>query len=138
MQLAATEAFAGLGQDAGPAGAVPSELLVPDDLLKTAEDPIGFRLLRMMGWREGHGVGPRRKRERARGEDADGADEGDDPAKDFLFAPSDVKVRYARWTQAVGRGGRCAQQWGSAPRCGPPVLPYRASTRAPTRGSRRP
>lgn len=45
---------------------MPASLLVPSELLLPATDPIGLRLLRLMGWREGQGVGPRRKRQRAR------------------------------------------------------------------------
>ena len=123
-----TADFAGMGDRlsakdalAGAAGAAASGLLMPDELLVSAEaetDPIGFRLLRTMGWREGHGVGPRRRRApkgtvppvkppRAAvtagpgvaadsGEDEGGAggdEAGPDPfAADFKFAPKDVEL----------------------------------------------
>jgi G patch domain-containing protein 1 len=116
-----TADFAGMGDrfgakdgGAAAAGATAAGLLMPDELLVTADaekDPIGFRLLRTMGWREGHGVGPRRRRApkgtvpsgkqkpaAARSGDAagDSGDEGDagpDPfAADFKFAPKDVDL----------------------------------------------
>jgi hypothetical protein len=36
--------------------------LIPEDLIAPSKDPIGVRLLRLMGWREGKGIGPRKKR----------------------------------------------------------------------------
>ncbi len=33
-----------------------------EDLITPAKDSAGVRLLRLMGWREGHGIGPRKKR----------------------------------------------------------------------------
>ena len=62
-----TADFAGMGDRlrAKESGAAAAGLLMPDELLVSAEaeaDPIGFRLLRTMGWREGQGVGPRRRR----------------------------------------------------------------------------
>jgi G patch domain-containing protein 1 len=54
------------------------------EMLVASKDPIGIRLLRRMGWREGQGVGPRVKRKREELED------GDIYAEDQLFAPRDV------------------------------------------------
>eukprot|EP00961_Rhodomonas_salina_P217293 2936117-Rhodomonas_salina.1 len=89
MDLHATGDFAGMGK--GDVLPPPKDILVPDDLLAPAEDPIGFRLLRTMGWREGHGVGPKRKRKRDKGGDEEEGDEEDDMMKDFKFAPKDVR-----------------------------------------------
>lgn len=50
-QLETTNEFAGLGVT--KATAVPDSLLVPAELLEPATDPIGLRLLRLMGWRDG-------------------------------------------------------------------------------------
>jgi G patch domain-containing protein 1 len=74
---------------------VPASLLVPDELLLPANDPVGFRLLRLMGWRDGQGVGPRRKRARSLGDDDGEEDEvGREGVlhKDFKFAPQDVQI----------------------------------------------
>jgi hypothetical protein len=95
-QLETTDEFAGLGS-IKPA-AVPASLLVPAELLVPAADPIGVRLLRLMGWRDGQGVGPRRKRVRGQdGEPGDGDVDADDAPggalyKDFKFAPKDVEM----------------------------------------------
>ena len=32
------------------------------DVIAPVKDPIGMKLLKTMGYREGHGIGPRRKR----------------------------------------------------------------------------
>ena len=88
-QLETTEEFAGL--KVARHEAVPDSLLVPDELLVPASDPVGFRLLRLMGWRDGQGVGPRRKRARALvDEDGDGDDGGQEDAllNDFKFVLS--------------------------------------------------
>lgn len=50
-QLETTDEFAGLGSTKPTA--VPDTLLVPAELLEPATDPIGLRLLRLMGWRDG-------------------------------------------------------------------------------------
>jgi G patch domain-containing protein 1 len=39
-------------------GLIPGPL--PNELITPAESPIGIKLLRLMGWREGQGIGPRR------------------------------------------------------------------------------
>ncbi|CAM9510195.1 unnamed protein product [Chrysoparadoxa australica] len=49
----------------GRGGAIPGP--APSELIAPAGDPIGKKLLRSMGWREGQGIG-RRTRRRARGE----------------------------------------------------------------------
>jgi len=97
-QLETTDEFAGLGP--GKATAVPDSLLVPAELLEPATDPVGLRLLRLMGWRDGQGVGPRRKRvhEKVGQGDGDGGrgdgDEGEHDAllREFKFAPKDVEI----------------------------------------------
>eukprot|EP01051_Picozoa_sp_SAG22_P022062 SAG22_NODE_5135_length_1079_cov_2.055102_1_plen_250_part_10 len=40
--------------------------MVPGELVVATNDPIGKRLLKMMGWREGQGIGPRKKRAKRR------------------------------------------------------------------------
>ncbi|KAJ3025034.1 UNVERIFIED_CONTAM: hypothetical protein HDU68_007543 [Siphonaria sp. JEL0065] len=66
--------------DGSIAGRIVQDLIIP------ASDPIGVRLLRKMGWRDGQGVGPRMKRKFK-----DTADEEDDiHAQGHLFAPQDI------------------------------------------------
>ena len=94
--LETTGDFAGLG-GIKSAPVVPTSLLVPDELLMPASDPVGLRLLRLMGWREGQGVGPRRKRVRGQddGDEEDGEDGDSEPhaaLHNFKFAPKDVKI----------------------------------------------
>jgi len=35
---------------------------MPDELIGSTKESIGVKLLKLMGWREGYGIGPRRKR----------------------------------------------------------------------------
>ncbi|KAJ3412039.1 hypothetical protein HDV05_001369 [Chytridiales sp. JEL 0842] len=56
------------------------------DILIPSKDPVGIRLLRRMGWREGQGVGPRVKRKRDLKEEG----EEDIYAQDQVFAPRDI------------------------------------------------
>ncbi|KND04025.1 uncharacterized protein SPPG_01472 [Spizellomyces punctatus DAOM BR117] len=64
-------------------GQLPGRLV--EDLIGPPKDPIGIKLLRQMGWREGHGVGPRAKRKRKTEED-------DIYAAEHAFAPKDIAV----------------------------------------------
>ncbi|TPX67939.1 hypothetical protein SpCBS45565_g03497 [Spizellomyces sp. 'palustris'] len=64
-------------------GQLPGRLV--EDLIGPPKDPIGIKLLRQMGWREGHGVGPRAKRRRKTEED-------DIYAAEHAFAPKDIAV----------------------------------------------
>ncbi|KAJ3291007.1 hypothetical protein HK104_006374 [Borealophlyctis nickersoniae] len=79
--------------------ALPLPGRVIDDLVGPAKDPVGTKLLRQMGWREGHGVGPRAKRKRR-------SDEEDDMhAAEHLFAPKDTTVvRVMAKTDVYGIG----------------------------------
>lgn len=63
---------------------------VPQELIVPASDSVGRRLLQLMGWREGQGLGPRRaRRRRAKA----GGDDDDDPhAAHHLFAPKNTAV----------------------------------------------
>ncbi|KAI9352041.1 hypothetical protein BDR26DRAFT_850255 [Obelidium mucronatum] len=65
--------------DGAIAGRIVQDLIIP------ANDSIGVRLLRKMGWRDGQGVGPRMKRKFT-----STADEEDIHAKGYLFAPQDI------------------------------------------------
>ncbi|KAJ3022865.1 hypothetical protein HKX48_005066 [Thoreauomyces humboldtii] len=68
-----------------------------EDLIGPAKDPIGVKLLRQMGWREGHGVGPRAKRKRHEKEDV--------YALNHTFAPRDTAVDLLRpKTDSFGLG----------------------------------
>ncbi|KAJ3129146.1 hypothetical protein HK098_002387 [Nowakowskiella sp. JEL0407] len=46
-------------------GVLPGKLI--EDLIGPAKDSVGVKLLRQLGWREGQGIGPRRKRKREMG-----------------------------------------------------------------------
>ncbi|KAJ3055311.1 hypothetical protein HK097_010890 [Rhizophlyctis rosea] len=65
-------------------GPLPGKLV--EDLIGPPKDPVGIKLLRQMGWREGHGVGPRAKRKRTAGADED------IHAAEHLFAPKNATV----------------------------------------------
>lgn len=69
-------------------GTLQNQLVVP----KT--DPIGFKLLKLMGWREGQGIGAKKKRELRKDENEDALeldeeDENEGPSE-YFFAPVDV------------------------------------------------
>eukprot|EP00050_Salpingoeca_kvevrii_P021894 m.117490 g.117490 ORF g.117490 m.117490 type:complete len:866 (+) comp9518_c0_seq3:242-2839(+) len=71
------------------------------DLVVPASDGIGHRLLKMMGWREGQGIGPRQaaRQSHANDGDATSADRRVDDfasALGFTFAPQDVTVAAAK------------------------------------------
>ncbi|KAJ3084440.1 hypothetical protein HDU99_000871 [Rhizoclosmatium hyalinum] len=78
-------------------GPIASRIL--QDLIIPSSDPIGVRLLRKMGWRDGQGVGPRAKRKFTEKQD----DEDDVHAENVLFAPRDI--RDVILTGRVGRFG---------------------------------
>ncbi|KAI8915464.1 hypothetical protein DFJ77DRAFT_462764 [Powellomyces hirtus] len=78
---AAVSAAGGDSQNA--LGAVAGKLV--EDLIGPAKDPIGIKLLRQMGWREGHGVGPRAKRKAKNGVE-------DIHAANHTFAPRDISI----------------------------------------------
>ncbi|KAI8588846.1 hypothetical protein BDZ88DRAFT_420687 [Geranomyces variabilis] len=86
---------------AGGGGAIAAKIV--EDLIGPAKDPIGIKLLRQMGWREGHGVGPRAKRKaRKHGPDEE---EEDIYAANHTFAPKDVAVDLLRpKTDSFGLG----------------------------------
>ncbi|KAJ3090005.1 hypothetical protein HK102_004933 [Quaeritorhiza haematococci] len=68
-------------------GALPMNV-VEDILIGPAKDPIGVKLMRQMGWREGQGIGPRTRRKRLVAE----ADDEDIFAAEKLFAPAATQV----------------------------------------------
>ncbi|RKO87569.1 hypothetical protein BDK51DRAFT_50707, partial [Blyttiomyces helicus] len=89
-------AIAALQDEGSTLGPLSGKLV--DDLIGPAKDPIGTKLLRQMGWREGQGVGPRAKRKR-------GATDDDIHAAEHLFAPENVEiVRTAVKTDTHGLG----------------------------------
>lgn len=55
-------ALKAVADESATTGGLPGRLV--EDLIGPAKDPVGIKLLRKMGWREGHGVGPRAKRKR--------------------------------------------------------------------------
>ena len=88
-----TEEFAGLG---GRSAKLPTNILVPDELLEPTNDSIGLKLLRIMGWKDGQGVGPRKRKNRTEDEEEKGEENEDvqisQTYKDFKFAPKDVQI----------------------------------------------
>ncbi|EKX54373.1 hypothetical protein GUITHDRAFT_99855 [Guillardia theta CCMP2712] len=88
-----TEEFAGLG---GRSAKLPTNILVPDELLEPTNDSIGLKLLRIMGWKDGQGVGPRKRKNRTEDEEEKGGENEDvqisQTYKDFKFAPKDVQI----------------------------------------------
>eukprot|EP00960_Hanusia_phi_P035775 751940-Hanusia_phi.AAC.1 len=88
-----TEEFAGLG---GRSAKLPTNILVPDELLEPTNDSIGLKLLRIMGWKDGQGVGPRKRKNRTMDEEEKGEENEDiqisQSYKDFKFAPKDVQI----------------------------------------------
>ncbi|KAJ3181775.1 hypothetical protein HDU87_000793 [Geranomyces variabilis] len=88
----------------GGGGAIAAKIV--EDLIGPAKDPIGIKLLRQMGWREGHGVGPRAKRKaRKHGPTVAEDEEEDIYAANHTFAPRDVAVDLLRpKTDSFGLG----------------------------------
>ncbi len=64
-------------------GPIPNELVVAE-----SEDHIGKRLLKLMGWREGHGIGTRRK---LKGEDAPESIRKMFPCGEVMLAPEAIE-----------------------------------------------
>ena len=110
-KLAAKADFDAETANAQMAAALPQSGLLPAELVIPNRDGIGLRLLRMMGWREGHGIGPRRKRSPVRPStpparvygparpanlpatsDSDETDSEDVHAAQHEFAPRDIGV----------------------------------------------
>lgn len=76
MEDAGARGRGGCGRVKGPA-AVPPAIIpgpVPLDLVVPVGDPVGARLLKLMGWRQGKGIG----RKAARGTSDDNGDDDDD------------------------------------------------------------
>jgi G patch domain-containing protein 1 len=61
------------------------------ELVISTDNSVGVRLLKMMGWKEGQGVGPRLA-ERARNKAAKQSRWGDEHAEGKTFAPVDVSI----------------------------------------------
>ncbi|KAI9002315.1 hypothetical protein BC832DRAFT_114098 [Gaertneriomyces semiglobifer] len=82
-ELARKQAAAkAISEDTAAIGGLQGKLV--EDLIGPARDSIGIKLLRQMGWREGHGVGPRAKRKRKHDDDYD------IHAEQYTFAPKDT------------------------------------------------
>ena len=75
------DSFAGLGSTANEKAR--NEPFI--DILKRSGDTMGMKLLRKMGWREGHGIGPKVRRKARLSEDNDPS--GQDGQETHLFAP---------------------------------------------------
>ena len=60
------------------------------DILKTAGDTMGIRLLRKMGWRDGQGIGPKVRRKARFGKDANQGGLQDEPM--HLYAPENSQM----------------------------------------------
>ncbi|KAJ3187072.1 hypothetical protein HDU85_007110 [Gaertneriomyces sp. JEL0708] len=71
-----------ISEDTAAIGGLQGKLV--EDLIGPARDSVGIKLLRQMGWREGHGVGPRAKRKRKHDDDYD------IHAEQYTFAPKDT------------------------------------------------
>jgi len=70
------------------------------DLFRTVGDTMGVKLLQRMGWREGQGIGPRRRRKARSGDET-----GNDGGETHLFAPDDTRmVSFNRKTDRFGLG----------------------------------
>ncbi|CAG8774339.1 25416_t:CDS:10, partial [Dentiscutata erythropus] len=70
-------------------GALPDKLI--DDLVLPSKEPVGMRLLKSMGWREGQGIGPRVKRKKRDYDDVDN-EENEDQIFSTLFAPKNTSI----------------------------------------------
>ena len=93
--LATSEEFAGFGTEQD---VIRKSAAI--DVFQPAGEPVGSRLLKKMGWREGTGIGPRVRRT-ANFEEED----GDKPTETYLFAPDDVLVvTYSKKTDYSGLG----------------------------------
>ncbi|CAG8525513.1 10696_t:CDS:10 [Cetraspora pellucida] len=90
-QLVATKEFDSI-VEGNVLGALPDKFI--DDLVLPSKEPVGIRLLKAMGWREGQGIGPRVKRKKKDNdvfEDIDNED-NDDQMPNALFAPKNTSI----------------------------------------------
>ncbi|CAG8509984.1 5095_t:CDS:10 [Acaulospora colombiana] len=62
-----------------------------EDIVLPSKEPIGMRLLKAMGWREGQGIGPRVIKRKKLDEGADDEDI-DSRFSSFVFAPSNTEI----------------------------------------------
>lgn len=84
-KLQTADNFAGFGTNANDIAKSNDHFL---GILKTTGETMGVKLLKKMGWREGHGIGPKIRR-KARAEEEDDPSEGGEM---HLFAPEDSKM----------------------------------------------
>jgi G patch domain-containing protein 1 len=94
-QLQTSEEFTGFGTEHDPLRRTATM-----DIFRPSNDPIGVKLLKRMGWKEGQGIGPRIKRAANLG---DGQEE--EHKDHYLFAPDDFQVViHAKKTDCKGLG----------------------------------
>ncbi|KAL1914296.1 uncharacterized protein VTP21DRAFT_9034 [Calcarisporiella thermophila] len=109
-ELARKQAAIASAEESG--GLIAGRLMA--DLIVPSKDPVGVRLLKRMGWREGQGIGPRilgKKRKLAPGD----MDLEDEYAKDVYFAPKDkVLITFENKNNTFGIGYEPGQRGLSA------------------------
>ena len=97
--LQITDVFAGLGTTAG--GRSQDDNFM--DILKTSGETMGVKLMKKMGWREGHGVGPKIRRKARLDEDQDPG--GGSDQQTHLFAPENASmISFMRKSDRKGLG----------------------------------
>jgi G patch domain-containing protein 1 len=103
--LGASSAAAGKrhAESAARGSAIPGPL--PSELIAPASDPVGKRLLRVMGWRDGQGIGPRIHKQRRRNRFAEAGSDDDGGQGD---APSSVRSRFAGGVVTYARDNAAA------------------------------
>ena len=98
-KLTTSESFAGLGSTKDEVTRREEFM----DILRPTGDTMGVKLLRKMGWRDGQGIGPRRRR-KARLDDEGGDQNGEDQDV-HLFAPDDSPmISFVRKNDHKGLG----------------------------------
>jgi G patch domain-containing protein 1 len=104
--LGASSAAAGKrhAESAARGSAIPGPL--PSELIAPASDPVGKRLLRVMGWRDGQGIGPRIHKKRRRNRFAEAGSDDDDNGQGDV--PSSVRSRFAGGVVTYARDNAAA------------------------------
>ena len=106
--LRTSESFAGLGSTEGDS----IRQGVSMDILRVSGEPMGVRLLRKMGWRDGQGIGPKVRREAK-------LDDGEtikisDGQEMHLFAPENSQmVSFVRKNDRKGLGYQAEERLGN-------------------------
>ncbi|KAG0342547.1 hypothetical protein BG004_005661 [Podila humilis] len=76
----------------GALGVLPDRII--DDLIVPSSEPVGIRLLKRMGWKQGQGIGPRvtKKQKKSRHHGPSDNDDDDDTPDNITFAPIDSAI----------------------------------------------